>query len=176
MAAYHCDKCCADLTDKENLREGFVCGVAEDWNLDQFGDTHAPCFLGLGGSYFETDPKIDEANPKDLLGLKKVPLHLLPAVARIFGAMAMKDGARKYGPYNWRTKKVKASIYIDAIERHMLAFLDGEDCAEDSGIHHLGHVIACCAILLDAKETGNLIDDRPITGVAAALMDQLKET
>ena len=118
----------------------------------------------------------NDANPKDLLGVKKVPLNLLPAAGRIWGAKAMQDGARKYGPYNWRDKKIIASIYLDAIERHLLAFVDGEDLAEDSKVHHLGHIIADASILLDAIEGGFLIDDRPKAGPAAYLLKKLKET
>jgi hypothetical protein len=77
--------------------------------------------------------------------------------------MAMMDGAKKYGPYNWRAKKVVASIYIDAAMRHLATWFEGQETASDSKVHHLGHAIACCAILLDAQATGNLVDDRPIT-------------
>lgn len=106
--------------------------------------------------------KATTANPKDLLGMKKVSVTKLPAVAVLHGAHAMMDGAAKYGPYNWRAKKVVASIYIDAILRHVGAWFEGQEVAEDSGVHHLGHAIACAAILLDAQETGNLVDDRPV--------------
>jgi len=41
-------------------------------------------------------------NPKDRIGIKKPPIHLVPPVAIIHEAMAFKDGADKYGPYNWR--------------------------------------------------------------------------
>lgn len=88
----------------------------------------------------------------------------------------MADGARKYGPYNWRGNAVVARIYIDAAMRHLLAWLEGEETAEDSGVHHLGHAMACCAILLDAQETGNLIDDRPgHDKVSGRLLDRIKK-
>ena len=86
----------------------------------------------------------------------------------------MMDGAEKYGPYNWREKKVPARTYIAAAQRHLADFLDGEALATDSGVHHLGHVIGCCAIVLDAMETGNLIDDRPKPGAAAAILARLE--
>lgn len=101
------------------------------------------------------------ANPKDRLGAAKVSLTKLPAVACLHAAAAMGDGARKYGAYNWRSKPVLAGIYVDACKRHLEAWFDREEVAADSGVHHLGHAMACCAILLDAQETGNLIDDRP---------------
>lgn len=106
--------------------------------------------------------KANSVNPKDLIGSQKVSLSKLPAVALVHGAHAMMDGARKYGAYNWRAKKVMASIYVDAALRHITAWFEGEELAGDSGVHHLGHAIACCGILLDAQETGNLVDDRPV--------------
>ena len=105
--------------------------------------------------------KATTSNPKDLLGSKKVSITKLPMAGVIHGAHAMMDGAAKYGPFNWREKDVVASIYVDAALRHLAAWFEREEIAEDSGVHHLGHAIACAAILLDAQENGNLIDDRP---------------
>lgn len=109
-------------------------------------------------------PKKDNMNPKDVVGMKKVSFTKFPQIALLHGVHAMMDGARKYGPYNWREKAISASIYIDACIRHLNAWYDGEENAEDSGVHHLGHAMACIAILLDALETGNVIDDRPKNG------------
>lgn len=110
-----------------------------------------------------TKSKALSANPKDLFGAKKVSLSKLPAVAVAHGAHAMMDGANKYGAYNWRDKAVIASIYVDAAKRHIDDWFEGIKRARDSEVHHLGHGIACLAILLDAEETGNLIDDRPLS-------------
>lgn len=106
--------------------------------------------------------KANTTNPKDLLGVKKVPLTIIPPIASALEAEAMLDGQKKYGPYNWRSKKVRARIYIDACMRHLAAWLEGQEYAEDSGCHHLGHARACLGILLDAQNIGHLIDDRPI--------------
>lgn len=100
-------------------------------------------------------------NPKDLIGSTKVSISKLPRIAVAHGAMAMMDGATKYGPYNWREKEVVAHIYIDAAHRHLDCWFEGQETASDSKVHHLGHAIACCAILLDAQAKGKLIDDRP---------------
>lgn len=112
-------------------------------------------------------------NPKDRIGLKKVNLHLVPDAALLHGAMALTDGAYKYDPYNWRENAVKASIYITAARRHLMAYGAGEETAGDSKVHHLGHVIACCAILLDAELTGNLVDDRAKCPQLLVLMEEL---
>lgn len=108
-------------------------------------------------------------NPKTAVGVTKVPLHLVPPVAAHYTAMAFADGARKYGPYNWREKRVSTSVYIGAAKRHLDAFWDGENESQDAKVHHLGHVMACCAIILDAMNLGKLNDDRPPAGSAAKL-------
>ena len=115
-------------------------------------------------------PKPLGTNPKDLLGLKKVPLSFIPPASLVYQGLAMWDGAKKYEPYNWRDNKVVAMIYIDACMRHIMAWVDGEENAQDSGVPHLGHALACLGILADAKETGNLVDNRPTAGVAAELL------
>ena len=116
-------------------------------------------------------------NPKDLLGSKKASLTKIPAVAMAWESLAMMDGAGKYNSYNWRDNKVVASIYIDALLRHALAWWEGEQEAEDSGCHHLGHARACLGILLDAEATGNLLDDRPVNesskGVFPEVMNKI---
>lgn len=108
-------------------------------------------------------------NPKTLVGAAKVPLHLVPPSATHYLAMAFKDGARKYGPYNWRDKKVSASVYVAAAKRHIDAWWDGENLSPDALVEHLAHVMACCAIILDAKSVGMLNDDRPTRGASGEL-------
>lgn len=106
--------------------------------------------------------KTAEPNPKDLLGVKKPPtLSVIPTTGLLHMGRAMQNGAEKYGAFNWRQHPVKASIYVDAMMRHLIAWFDSEEEAEDSECHHLGHVMACCAILLDAQECDAMLDDRP---------------
>ena len=117
---------------------------------------------GKGKSY-------PDNNPKTVIGAMKVPLHLVPPSAKHFLALALANGATKYGPYNWRDTAISVSVYKAAMERHMDAFWDGEECAQDSGVHHVAHAMACCALILDALTTGKLHDDRPTKGAAAQL-------
>lgn len=112
----------------------------------------------------EIEEKKDLTNPKDLLGIKKISTFVFPSSALLHGSHAMMFGASRYQAYNWREKKVKASIYLDALERHITSWKEGEETAEDSGVHHLGHALACIAIIVDAMTTGNLVDDRPKNG------------
>lgn len=118
--------------------------------------------------------KATTANPKDLYGSQKISFTKVSAIAIAHCAMAMMDGARKYGPYNWRDKPVIASIYIDAGTRHRLAWFEGQEVADDSKVHHLGHSMACDAIILDAQAHGVLIDDRPNgKGVLSEVMERM---
>lgn len=109
-------------------------------------------------------------NPKDKIGVTKVALELVPATSMIYEALAMADGARKYGPYNWRENEVQANIYIGAALRHINAWYNGEEVAEDSGVHHLGHAKACLGIILDSLECGKLVDNRPLPAPVGDLL------
>lgn len=118
-------------------------------------------------------PEVDKGiNPKDRIGLTKPNMFLVSPASTIYEALAMQNGAVKYGPYNWRENKVIASVYISALLRHVADWTDGQDLAEDSGVPHLGHAKACLGIIIDALETGNLIDDRPAKGCAPELLEK----
>lgn len=100
-------------------------------------------------------------NPKDDIGMTKVPMHLIPGSAKAYLAMAFLEGALKYGKYNWRVAGVRASIYLDAMERHLEKFKGGDWCDPITRVPHLASIMACCAIILDAEHVGKLTDDRP---------------
>jgi hypothetical protein len=114
-------------------------------------------------------------NPKDALAVTKAPVALVPPVAIFNLAEALDDGALKYGPYNWRETGVRASVYLSAIQRHWGLYLDGEVRAADSGVHHLAHIMGCCAILLDAESLGVLEDDRPSAGASSEVLSSVSE-
>jgi len=99
-------------------------------------------------------------NPKDAIGSSKTPFHLNPPIAAAEQAAVHLHGAIKYGVYNWRDAGVRVSIYIDAIYRHLMKFQEGEDYDDESHAHHLAHIMACCAIVLDSRALMNLEDDR----------------
>lgn len=115
-------------------------------------------------------------NPKDRSGARKPPLPLIPPAAEIAEAMVMASGAKKYGPFNWRSLNVRATEYIAAAKRHLAQWLDGQDDDPESGISHLAHARATLGILLDAITTGNAIDDRPPPGAAAELIQRFTKT
>lgn len=118
-------------------------------------------------------PTTKLTNPKDDIGSSKLPVHLWPETATIMGAMGLLDGALKYGRSNWRAVGVRASIYNDAVRRHMAAWFEGEDIDPDSGLPHLAHALASIAIVVDAQSAGKLNDDRMYPSGYRSLISEL---
>lgn len=108
-------------------------------------------------------PAIDpgRTNPKDAIGDKKAAMHLLSPIAEIHWMIGQYAGTLKYGAWNWRAAGVRSSIYISAMRRHLMGWLSGEEFDPVDGSHHLGNIMACAAILLEAQAIGKLVDDRP---------------
>jgi hypothetical protein len=102
-----------------------------------------------------------ETNPKDGAATTRLQLDLFPDSARAYGALAFVEGDQKYGAYNWRVAGVRASVYVAALGRHMAKWWAGEDCDPATHVPHLANAIACIAVLIDATEQGNMVDDRP---------------
>lgn len=115
------------------------------------------------------------SNPKDIIGSKKLPLHLLSGIAKIQWCLAQLEGALKYGTWNWRIAGVRTSIYLDAMERHIEKYKNGEVRDPVTRVHHLGNVMACAAIIMDAEAVGKLIDDRPPMAPAKDQIDEAQE-
>ena len=104
------------------------------------------------------------ADPKAAFGSAKPGFSSIPPVALLNLGKAMENGRDKYGHMNWRKTPVETLTYVDAGFRHLAVYLDGENSDPDSGLHPLAHVMACCAIVLDAEAQGTLVDNRPTPG------------
>ena len=77
----------------------------------------------------------------------KAPISLVPVEAITGMAMAFKYGAEKHGKYNFRNNDITYTELIDALLRHTLAFLNGEDNDPESGLPHTYHLGANFAML-----------------------------
>jgi len=121
-----------------------------------------------------SEPTEKGENPKERLGKLKPDLSLIPQSVLILEALAMMEGADKYGPYNWRKTKVQARTYIAATMRHLAAWLDGEEDAPDSGIHHLAHARASLGVLMDAQVSGMMVDDRVKGEAGRVLVENIR--
>lgn len=102
-----------------------------------------------------------ETNPKDSVGVKKVPLHVVSAPVMMEVGLAMLEGDRKYGGHNYRVAGVRASVYYDALMRHIMAWHEGEDIDIDSGLSHVTKALSTLFVLRDAMLNDMWTDDRP---------------
>lgn len=100
-------------------------------------------------------------NPKDAVGSLKASMSAVPVVVLAELGVAMMEGARKYGRHNYRAADIRASVYFDAVMRHMMAWFEGEDIDPDSGLSHVTKAIASLVVLRDGQVNSNIIDDRP---------------
>lgn len=108
----------------------------------------------------ELASKYIDGNPKTGYGICKPSTYYIPSSALFEYALGHEIGAYKYGQFNWLDDPVSISTYIDAAERHIEAFKNGELRADDTDIHHLAHAMTCFSIIIDAGTHGTLIDDR----------------
>jgi hypothetical protein len=100
-------------------------------------------------------------NPKDVVGIRKAPLSVVPMSVVAELGLAMMEGALKYGRHNYRAAGVRGSVYFDAAMRHLIAWWEGEDLDADSGVSHITKALACLTVLRDAQIQGMCEDDRP---------------
>ena len=119
-------------------------------------------------NYKDTNPstQVDSGlykstNPKDSVGTKKAPMSTVSSPAMMEVGLAMLEGARKYGRHNYRVAGISASVYYDALFRHMMAWWEGEDIDPDSGLSHVTKAIATLMVLRDAMIYDKFNDDRP---------------
>ena len=137
------------------------------------------CVQSISAGDFYEDPApapLADTNPKTAYGKAKPPMQYVPPVALLELGLVMEHGASKYGPMNWREDPITASTYYDALMRHAFQYWDGNDRDLESKQKHLAHIMACCAILLDAEASGTLIDDRPEKGSAELFIIQNTRT
>jgi len=116
-----------------------------------------------------------ETNPKKAHGALKCPSGFTPKSAILEMGAVMAHGAHKYGAFNFRDTDIDCLTYIGAIDRHQALWEDGEDFDEETGYHHLASVMACCALIIDATQTGKLVDNRSKTGLIKATLKRLAQ-
>ena len=116
-----------------------------------------------------------DKNPKDIVGSKKAPLSTIPANVLMEVGLAMLEGSLKYGRHNYRATDVRASVYYDACQRHIMDWWEGEDIDKKSQIHHVTKAIAGLIVLRDAIMQDKFIDDRPPVTKDADWLEKLNK-
>lgn len=90
---------------------------------------------------------------------EKPTMAIIPQIAKEEMAKAFTYGAKKYGAYNW-CNGIAVTRLLSAAERHISAFLKGEDVDSESGNLHLGHALASIAMALETAKFKPEFDDR----------------
>lgn len=89
----------------------------------------------------------------------KPRMSLIPAAAQLEVAKVFTYGADKYGPNNYQ-KGADHSRYVDAAQRHINDYCQGNDKDKESELFVIAHAIASLYIVLESKIKGYGKDDR----------------
>lgn len=128
--------------------------------------------------------QVKESNPKDAIGVRKAPFSSMPSRVIAEAGVALLEGNAKYGRYNYREIGVRASVYYDAVMRHLIAWWEGEDIDPDSGLSHVTKAITALMVLRDCMIRENWEDDRPpksdpfyeeLNRIAGEILDKHKD-
>ena len=113
------------------IMERPVCGKEFDIHLEEANMDKPP----------DQQAKADAGKPRPTL----VPVSLIEAVT----AVRMYGNEKYHDPENWR--QVKPQRYQDALYRHWLSYLKGEQCDPESGLSHLWHLACNAAFLIEME-------------------------
>lgn len=83
----------------------------------------------------------------------KPPMDLIPTPPLLAMAEVLAFGARKYRPHNWRRGLPWPDTY-SSLQRHLVAWNDGEDLDQETGLSHLAHAECQLTFLLHYVLTG----------------------
>lgn len=119
------------------------------------GPLGALCFSGIGTVVAEVQV-MSEGTKHDS---GKAPIDLVPTPFILAVADVLRFGALKYDAHNWR-KGIRWSRVYAAIQRHLLAWNDGEDQDSESELPHLAHAACGLAFLITYAISHPDLDDR----------------
>lgn len=89
----------------------------------------------------------------------KLPIDLIDQEIIIELAKVLGYGAKKYKAHNWKNG-LPISRYYSALQRHILAFNNGETVDPESGLNHLGHAACNLMFMIYMMKNKPHLDDR----------------
>lgn len=132
------------IVELVNELNGEIGGVVDE-NGDLLYIGEAETVLKSRATEQATDDDQSAKADKGKLELSLVNPQLVKAVAEV-----RMYGTEKYGDSeNWR--KVEPKRYVDALYRHLLAYIEGNEIDEESGLSHLAHMACNISFLLDKE-------------------------
>lgn len=138
-----------------------ICGSAVEYMLCTKDSSHT--VFGRTPQVYQPalSEQVKPSNPKDALGIGKVPSSVIPLPVLAEIGVGMLEGALKYGRHNYRVIGVRGSVYYDATRRHLDLWWEGENDDPDSGLSHITKAITSLIVLRDAMTQESWVDDRP---------------
>ena len=146
--------------------------ITETEETSYQGESYDPAEVTTsnGFVFYEHDP---ERHTSQTGGVKdnvnKPRLDLIPSLPLFRAGEVLSFGARKYKPHNWRLGLSWLETY-GSLQRHLAAWLDGEDNDRESGYHHLAHALCQMLFLAEFVFRGTGEDDRFVTLEAEEMM------
>lgn len=128
--------------------------IHHDWDFESVEDDESQ-FV-----FYESNPERHtsvDGGVKD--NVNKPRLDLIPSLPLFRAGEVLAFGARKYKPHNWRLGLSWLETY-GSLQRHLAAWLDGEDDDRESGKHHLAHALCQLLFLSEFVFRGTGTDDR----------------
>lgn len=130
-----------NIIELVNELNGELGGVVDELGNALYIDENGDALTKVNGISKDQSAKAD----KGKLELSLVNPELVKAVAEV-----RMYGTEKYGDSeNWR--KVEPKRYVDALYRHLLAYIEGNEVDEESGLSHLAHMACNLSFLLDKE-------------------------
>lgn len=99
-----------------------------------------------------------------------LPYKAIQSMAKVFGD-SKKSG--KY-PRDNHFKPIKNTDLLDSIQRHLIAYINGEDI-DSSGNSHFSHIMSNAAMLEEGRINGTLIEDRIVRENPKSIMTLVSE-
>jgi hypothetical protein len=130
-----------NIIELVNELNGKLGGVVDELGNALYIDENGDALAKVNGISKDQSAKAD----KGKLELSLVNPELVKAVAEV-----RMYGTEKYGDSeNWR--KVEPKRYVDALYRHLLAYIEGNEVDEESGLSHLAHMACNISFLLNKE-------------------------
>ena len=137
------EQLCDDSWDRAHMRT-----IAQALSSDH------PLLQRYSAEMQSTGKKYDQGKPP----IDLVPVEPVRQIAQILG-----HGAEKYGAHNWRGGLAASRLYA-ALQRHLMAWLEGEDmdpvAQGGSGLPHLAHAACELFFLIQTLKDRPDLDDR----------------
>ena len=115
--------------------------------------------VSIGPGDAEVEVRVRDPKTGGEKGQKSCQIGALDPRAVIEVGKVAGFGARKYARYNF-AKGYAWSLSFDAVQRHLLAWWDGEDRDPESGLSHLAHAAWHCLTLMTFAFRKRGTDDR----------------